>query len=295
MAVLDVEQLETLTEEELEERAYRIAQEAEQHRILSTAMFKEAAALRARAERKRQEEHEAAEKAAKRGKKKVALPYDPNDSLIAAATLATEDLGVGFTAGDLAEKLHIGRDRAVKLLLALKAKEFVTQMEADGQWRSIDPNETLVRDAAQQLGRFTDEQLGEQVGMSVAELAYYLDWLREKGMIVGAGPMYEYTKPGPERVITRHPTRRPPEKDPPAGTEAPSRGAPVYAPNHGDRGRKMSQPGQKHKMKLKDQRRATMEQAREESAARQKAKAQKDPYAAKRAKAKAKRRPTVIG
>lgn len=282
-----------LTEEQLEERATQLEQEAEQHRILARSLFMECAKLRARAERMRREEQEAAEKRAKKGRaKKNELPYDPQDPLIAAAVLAVEDLGAGFDAGDLAGKLRIGRERALKLLLAVVAKGFCAR-QGEGKWRSVDPNEPRVRDAARELGRFTVEQLGEAVHMEPTELTYYIDWMREENMISGAGPMYEYVKIGPELLVTKvnDGRYRLPEKQPPAGTEILSpRGQPLYTPNHGDRGRRMSQPGQKHKMKLRDQRREDMKKAREESAEKAKAKQTKDPHAAKRAKAAAKRR-----
>lgn len=287
--------LDELTEEQLEERAFELQREAEQHRAVANGMFGEAAKCRARAERMRREEAEAAERRAKRGRKKPTLLYDPNDSLIAAAALATEDLAAGFDAGDLAAALHIGRERAFKLLLAVEAKGFVAR--SDDKWRSVDPDETRVRDKARELGTFTAEQLADAVEMTVTELSYYMDWLRDERMVVGAGPMYEYRKPGPELTITKVNDGRYtlPEKKPPAGTEILSpRGAPIYTQNHAARGRAGQNPQQRHKMHQRDERRKKMEKAREEAAEKQRAKAQRDPYAAKRGKAAAKRRARLI-
>lgn len=288
--------VQSMSEEQLEEKAYELEQEAERHRVLSRSLIGECARLRSRAQRMREQEQKTAEKRLKKGRKKPELPYDPNDPLIASTILATEDLDRGFTAGDLAEALHVARERAVKLLLAVEARGLVAR-QADEKWRSVDPNESLVRDGARRLGQFTVEQLGEEVGMTPAELSYYMEWMVEQGMIVGGGPMFEVRKLDPERTITtvNDGRYRLPEHDPPSGTEILSpRGAPVYAPNHGDRGRKMNQPGQKLRMKQRDQRREKMQDARKESADKRRAKQQKDPHAAKRAKASAKRRARLI-
>lgn len=288
-----------MTEEQLEERAYELEQEAEQHRLLARSLIGECARLRSRAERMRQEEAKAAELRAKKGKRKQpALPWDPNDPLIAAASLATEDLDAGFTAADLAEVLRIGVDRAGKLLLALQADELVARMGENGKWRAVDPEVPRVRDAARGLGTFTDEQLAEAAGMTVLKVVYYRELLHAEEIIVGAGPMYEYRKAGPERVITKvnDGRYRLPEHDPPAGVDAPKRGEPVLAQNHGERGRAGQNPQQRHKMHLRDSRRRAMETAKAERAEKQRAKAQAktDPHAAKRAKGAAKRRARLI-
>lgn len=265
--------LDGLTEEELEEKAIELQREAEQYRTLSHALFGEAAKCRARAERARQREQEEAalRKPGRKPKPKAALPYDPNDSLIAAAAVATEDLAPGFNAGDLADLLAIGRSRAQKLLLALEAKKLVARLHDATKWRSIDPNETRVRDGARELGRFTVKELGEHLGMTVLELAFYIEWMQSEGMIVGGGPMFEFRKLDPELVITQlnDGRYRLPEKEPPAGTEILSpRGEPVRIVDHGKRANTMN----RHREKQRDKRHEEMQTARSARSERDKAK-----------------------
>lgn len=290
-----------MSEDELEERAYTLEQEAEQHRILERSLRVECARLRSRAERMRAEEARQAEKTIKKGRRKPELPYDPNDGLIAAAILATEDLGAAFGAGDLAQALHVGQDRAVKLLLAIQDRGLVARMGELGQagkWRCVDPNQALVRDAARRLGRFTVEQLGEELHMTPAELTYYIEWMQDEGMIVGGGPMFEMRKLDPETTITKvnDGRYRLPEHDPPAGTDAPKRGEPVFTQNHGKRGQAGQNPQSRHQMHQRDARREAQDKARAERAEKARARSQskKDPHAAKRAKSAAKRRARLI-
>lgn len=261
-----------LSEEELEEKAIELQREAEQHRMLSHALFAEAAKCRTRAERERQREQEEADrrKPGRKPKPKVALPYDPRDSLIAAAAVATEDLAPGFNAGDLADLLAIGRARAQKLLLALEAKKLVARLHDATKWRSIDPNEARVRDGARELGRFTVEELGEHLGMTPMELTFYIEWMQSENMIVGGGPMYEFRKLDPELVITTNGDRvKPPEKDPPSGTEILSpRGLPVRIVDHG----KSAQATTRHREKLRNARHEEMQTARAARSERDRAK-----------------------
>jgi hypothetical protein len=264
---------------DLDMRAEELEREAEKHRLVWIDMRKEAAIMRARAERMRARLAEAPVKPAK-------PRFDLADPLMASAALAAEDLGITWQPAELGLKLGLRDEgRVMRLVLGLEHLGKVARQGERGYWRTIDPDEAVVRDGVVELGTFTRDQLAEHLGWPAVRLTHYLEefraakWITEDEEEEGT---FTYVKPtGP--VLPRE-RRRPPEKAPPAYTEAPARGEAVYAPNHGERGRRMSQPGQKHKMKLRDQRRETMAQARKEAAEARRAKAQKDPYAAKRAK-----------
>lgn len=195
------------------------------------------------------------------------------DRLLAAAALAVEDLPRVFSTRDLGEALQV-RDmaRATKLLHALAKMDLVMPVGED--WRAQDPEEARVRDALRELGTCSREQLAGHLERPVEALATYLDDGERRNWVhVMEDGHLMYLKPGPERVITRHPKQRPPEKEPPAGLDAPKRGEPVLVVDHGKRGQQGSVPGQRHRLKLKDARRSAMEQAREKRASEQRAKA----------------------
>jgi vacuolar-type H+-ATPase subunit H len=234
----------------------------EQAKDAARALRAQSAALRAKANRLADGAHLAPKK------KPEAM-----DPMLSAAGLATEAFTGRWTVEQLAKHLQI-RDakRAVKIVLALEKLELV---ERDGDdWRTVDPEEPRVRDALQKLGVCTVQELADELGNSVEGLGRYI----ERGAEVGWCHVMEdgylmYQKPGPERVITRHPSRRPPEKDPPAGLDAPKRGEAVRVVHHGKRGGAMSNPGQRHRIKQRDARREAMEQAKAERAEEQRIKA----------------------
>lgn len=194
-----------------------------------------------------------------------------SDGLLAAAAVAVEDLPRGFTATDLAVALEIAdKARATRLLLALSEMGKIMRADDDG-WCVLDPDEVRVRDYITSAGAFTFADAMEALGdFGELYLSTYLSDFKRRGLLVGDGGSYEYVEPGVDR--SPRPRRRPPEQDPPAYTEAPRRGEPVYAPNHGERGKKMAGAG-KHRQKLRDQRREAMNEARRERAESQSRKA----------------------
>lgn len=264
---------------DLELRADELEAEAERHRIVYVDMRKEAAVLRGRAERIRKRIAE--------GAKPPPPRFDLTDPLMASAGLAAEDLGVSWQPAELGMKLGLRDEgRIMRLILGLEHMGHITRQGERGYWRTMDPDETSVRDGIVELGSFTREQLAEQLGWPVSRLSHYIEQARAAKWITEDEETGTFTYIKPEGPVLPHPTRRPPEKDPPAYLDAPHRGEAVYVTNHGERGRKMNQPGQGLRQRLRDKRREEIEVAREEAAAARRAKSQKDPYAAKRAKKK---------
>lgn len=244
-------------------RAHDLEREADELWKKVKTMRGEAAALRARADRYRDGLVEARPKREKR---------ERPDSLLAAAGVAAEGLTGTYTAEEFAEALGIrDKARAAKLLCALERSDLIARVGEEG-WRTQDPEEARVRDAARELGTFSEQQLAEHLEMTAAQLAPYVELGVSRGWIsVGQDGHMMYLRPGPERLITRYPKRRPPEKEPPAGLDAPARGEPIRVVHHGKRGGAMSNPGVRHRIKQRDQRREAMENAKRERAEKQSA------------------------
>lgn len=238
-------------------RAHELAQEAEKLVEKAKAKRMEAAKLRAKAERLRDGAHLAP---APRPR------AEPTDPLLGAAGIAIEDLGGTWQPEQLGELLGLrDRRRVEKIVSVLESMELVLHVE-DG-WRTIDPDEARVRDAMRKLGTGSPEQLAEAVGLPVSKIGGYVELGQERGWLdVSFDGHLMFLRPGPERIITRHPHRRPPEKEPPAYLDAAYRGEPVRVVHHGKRGGAMSNPGQRHRIKLRDKAREKQETARAERA-----------------------------
>ena len=140
----------------------------------------------------------------------------------------------------------------------------------------------MVRDTARALGRFTFTELRTEVGYPAVEVRKFFKPMLLGGTVteigrVGRAPFYEFCRPdmpGPRE----HPTRRPPEKDPPAGSDARATGVPVRvaaAEKITRRGR--STPGVAQKVKNRDRNYNRQQEAVAARAEANKAKAQKEP------------------
>lgn len=206
--------------------------------------------------------------------KKVAVTvtaYDRvrDDGLVAAAAVAVEDLPSGFSPRDLAASLGIADPaRALRILLALAHLGKVGR-QGDG-WAMLDPDEAPVRDfvAEHREGTFAD--IMDALGMPEDIVAEQVAHLVAKGVIESAGGHWAYLDTPPERKSQRE-RRTPPEKMPPAGTEAPKRGEPVRIVDHGKR----ANAGARHREKLRDQRHEALQEAKRQRSERDKAKARK--------------------
>jgi hypothetical protein len=240
----------------LDHRAEQLAEQAKDTRA-------EAAKLRAQAERI--ECPETAVKVTVRARDRVR-----DDGLLAAAAVAVEDLKPGFEATDLAVALGIAdRARAGRLVRALHDLGKVTR-QGEG-WAVVDPDEGRVRDFVVEAGTFTmADAMAALPDLSELDVSYYLRNLSDRGALAAAGGGFTYVEPD-GRTGSR-PRRRPPEQDPPAYTDVPRRGTPVRLEDHGQRGKAGAQPGQRHRMKLRDQRRQAMDDARAKRAEKQRAK-----------------------
>lgn len=200
-----------------------------------------------------------------------------NDGLLAAAGLAVEDLLAGFEARDLAVALGIADEaRASRLLLGLEELDKVTRL-AEG-WQAIDPEEIRVRDWVVARGDFMETEACAALDLDAIALTYYLDRFRERGMLMHDGGRYTYREPRRDRSFDTRPRRRPPEKEPPAGTLSKATGEPVRIVDHGKRANATS----RHREKLRDKRYAEMQQAREGAAEAQRGKAQQQPQGRRR-------------
>lgn len=237
-------------------RAHELVREADELVEQSKAKRSEAAKLRARAERLADGAHLV-----------ISRPKaEPTDPLLGAAGIAIEELDGTWKPEQLAERLELRDTRRVaKMITALVKMELVVRVE-DG-WRTVDPDEARVRDALRELGTCSPEQLADRVELPHTKIAAYVELGQARGWCdVAHDGHLMYLRPGPERVITRHPSRRPPELDPPAYLDAAYRGEPVRVVHHGRRGAAMSNPGERHRMKLRDKAREKQEEARRERA-----------------------------
>jgi hypothetical protein len=140
----------------------------------------------------------------------------------------------------------------------------------------------MVRDAATRLGRFTFSELRSELDQPAVELRKFFNPMLLDGKVqrignVGRAPFYEYQRPdGPNP--THHPTRRPPEREPPAGTESRATGMPVRVGAQEKLGRRgRSTPGTSHLAKQRDARFERAQEVRAERAEARRSKAQKEP------------------
>lgn len=225
--------------EALRDQAAALDASAEHHTTVAKGERAEAAKLRARADRLADPS---------RGvdvpRPKSALDVAREDGLLAAAGLAVEDLAYGFDVADLAGALDIDTKRASVLLGALEELGKVRR-HGDG-WANDDPDEPRVRDFIVSAVEFTADDMAMILEMPPLDVSYYLERAKARGLVSNGGKLYTYMPPPNDAPRTR-PRRRPPELDPPAGTDAPKRGEPVRIVDHG----KAAQPGQAHKMKLR--------------------------------------------
>lgn len=243
-------------------RAHEITREADKLAEQVKAKRAEASLLQARAERLKDGMHLAPVK-------KKAEPPDP---LLSAAALATEDLPGYWTIEDLMALLEIrNRQRGVRIVMGLTEMNLIVKVE--DRYRTVDPDEGRVRDELKTMGTGSQVELAERLEMPRVTLDYYLELGVARGWCsMGADGHLMYLKPGPERIITKYPVRRPPEKEPPAGLLAPKRGEPVRLEDHAKRGKAGSLPGQRHRLKMRDKRREEMDAARASRSERDKAK-----------------------
>lgn len=234
---------------------------AAQHVALATATRTQAATLRARADRL--DDPSKGVKPAPSAIRRVR-----GDGLMAAAGVAVESLSSGFSARDLAAAVGIADvARATRLLAALE--EFGKVSRYGDGWMANDPDETRVRDFAVESESFTLGDVIVALALSELDASFYVNRLRDKGMIEGTAGHYTVV-PVPPNSDPR-PRRTPPEKTPPAYTEAPKRGEAVRIVDHGKRATATS----RHREKLRDQRHAAMQEAREQAAERARAKEKK--------------------
>lgn len=232
------------------------------------AMRVEAARLRARADRLDEPE---------RGirVRRTALARARDDGMLAAAGVACEELAAPFTVADLAAALEIRDEaRAMRLMLALSEIGHVERLSGGGGWMIHDPVMRDVRDYVTGAGgAFTFGDVMAAMGGTHPELdvSDALAELVDRGIIEGEGGSYAYVQTPPHSAPRED--RRPPELEPPAGTERRARGEAVRVVNHGKRGQQMQGGNRRHVIR-KDQNRERAEQQRlAKEAARQAARA----------------------
>jgi hypothetical protein len=226
--------------EALRDQAAALDASAEQHAAVARVERAEAAKLRARADRLTDPALGVDVR-----KPKSALEAARETGLLAAAGLAAEDLAYGFDVADLAGALDITAAKATILLAALVELGKVRQ-HGDG-WANNDPDETRVRDFIVSAVEFTADDMAMILEMPPLDVTYYLERAKTRGLVSNGGRVYTYVPPADDAPRSR-PRRRPPELDPPAGSDAPKRGEPVRIVDHG----KAAQPGMAHKMKLRN-------------------------------------------
>jgi hypothetical protein len=209
---------------------------------------------------------------------KVKRRVPKNDSLLAAAGLAVEDIRGNFDSAKLAELLGIGTARARDILCELVA---IGKIERVGNgYRCEDADAAAVRDAVIELGDFTEESLAEHLGWPVAAVRWYVEDLCDRGILDFSEDEtadLAYKPTGPETVITSRPRHTPPEKLPPAGTDIRSpRGiTQMISMSDAQRRNALSQPGVRLRVKNRERARERMQTARDTRAQQQRAKARK--------------------
>lgn len=231
--------------EQLEEEAALLAERVRAMRV-------EAGKLRARAERC---DNPALEVRITH----TAMDRVRGDGLLAAAGVAVEDLQAGFTASDLAGALGIRDEaRAMRLLLAVAELGHAARLPTGG-WVCLSDDEQIVREFVIEAGVFTAADVID-LGYTQDETARFIEAFRSRGIIEGEGGHYSYVEPdGPTPARER---RRPPELDPPAGTERRAKGEAVHVVNHGQRGKQMQGGNRRHVIR-RDQNRERAIQERE--------------------------------
>jgi hypothetical protein len=251
--------------EALREQAAQLEDEAAALAELVQARRREAAVLRARAERLERPEHAITPAA-----KITALARVRGDGLLAAAGVAVERLPAGFTAKDVAGALGIRDEaRAMRLLLAVAELGHAAKL-ASGGWACVSEDEAHVRDYVMEAGIFTLADV-VALGFTESEAAEHVERLRARGVIEGEAGHYTYVDV--EGDSPPREDRRPPEKEPPAYMDAPRRGEAVRVVNHGKRGSAMSGSA-RAKAKRRDQaRERAVETRAAKEAARQAARA----------------------
>ncbi len=251
--------------------ADRLDHEAARLNERAQAKRKEAALMRARAER-----------LFTQVPSKRAPKFEPPDPLLAAAGIAAGDLGI-FQPPDLGAALQIRKlERLRKIITALEGMGLITALEPDREtgalrYKAVDPDEIAFRDKLQELGEATRDQLADALEWPVQQLVHYIEVGEERGFLEVDGDVLAYCKPGPERIITRRRRGRQPERERPAYTEARATGEAVRVVNHGKRGKLGSQPGVRHRQKMKDAAYERQQAAKEARAAEQREKAKAQP------------------
>jgi hypothetical protein len=231
--------------DQLDAEATELAEQAKAFRV-------EAARLRARAER-----HDEPEKAIR--VLHTALARARGDGLLAAAGVACGELDAPFTAGDLAAHLGIDEARGMRLLLAVAELGHVVRTPSGG-WMVDDPVLREVRDYVAGAGTFTIGDVVTALDHGELDVADALTELRDRGVIEGGGGHYRYVE-----VVGTSPARedrRPPEKEPPAGSDSRAQGKAVRVVNHGKRGQQMQGGNRRHVIR-RDQNRERAEAARQ--------------------------------
>ena len=160
--------------------------------------------------------------------------------------------------------------------------ELIVQLEPNREtgalrYKAIDPDEVAARDSAQRLKTFTVEEWAAELEWPVQQLTAYIELGQDNGWLDVDDDGMSYVKPGPERIITRRHRRAQPERDRPAYTEAKATGEAVRVVNHGKRGRLGSQPGVRHRQKMKDAAYEKQQKAKEARAEEQRQKAKEKP------------------
>lgn len=253
--------------DKLRDRAMEIDQEAALLVAQAEQMRVDAARLRSKAERMDDPS---------RGVQITVRAIDRarDDGLLAAAAVAAETLPAPFTSGDLADALGVDTQRGTRAALALHELGKLARA-GDRQWTVIDADEAAVRDyIADNDGAFTLGDMIVTLELSEQDALEYVDLFMRRGVIDGEAGHYHYVETGPHSAP--RPRRRPPEQDPPAGSERRAKGEPVRVVNHGKRGKAM-QGGNRRAFIRRDQNRERAEESRDrKTAERAAARAQSD-------------------
>lgn len=193
-----------LRADELDAEAEELREEAERLRTRAKERNAQAAALRSKADRILNPDLGVSVRRR--------APARSNDTLLAAAGLAVEDLPGTFQITHLAAALEIGTVRAQALCDALVDLGHIEVREHG--YRAVDPEAARVRDAVVELKQFTRASLAMKLEVRPDALTWYLHDLRQRGIIAFdtiGGPI-SYVETGAERVVTRRPRRLPPEQ-----------------------------------------------------------------------------------
>lgn len=244
--------------EELREAADRLDHEIDTLKVRIDYARQEAAKLRATAD-----SVEAGTRVTV--KEDVRLAKARKDRLLASSGVAVEGLTAGFLPRDLAAKLGIADERRARGLLLALLEVGKVMRYGDG-WKTVDADENLLRDYLLQHKTITLSRAAEHLGLHTDIIDAYADRFVERGMAMWLSETeLAYVNVSNPGAFSK-PTRRPPENDPPAFTEAPSRGMPIRIVLHGKRAKQASVPGQGHKLRMRDKRYMEMQAATAERA-----------------------------